>query len=86
MALAAGEVVLTPDAPVGTDSSMPLRLAAVAAERDLPITRGALHRLAELAPPPAGPLAHRDERPPWCGCWPPASRPSRRSRRSTRRD
>ena len=36
-----------------TDSSLPLRLAAVAAERELPIARGALHRLADkMAPPP----------------------------------
>ena len=53
VAIVGGEVALTPSAAVLTDSSLPLRLAAVAAERDLPIARGALHRLADkMAPPP----------------------------------
>ncbi len=55
IALVGGEVALTPGAAVGDDSSLPLRLAAVAAERDLPIARGALHRLADKAPPPPHP-------------------------------
>ncbi|MGO9457599.1 MAG: [protein-PII] uridylyltransferase [Acidimicrobiales bacterium] len=53
VAIVGGEVALTPSAAVLTDSSLPLRLAAVAAERELPISRGALHRLADkMAPPP----------------------------------
>ena len=53
VAIVGGEVALTPVAAVSSDSSLPLRLAAVAAERDLPIARGALHRLADkMAPPP----------------------------------
>ncbi len=53
IAIVGGEVALTPPAAVTTDSSLPLRVAAVAAERDLPIARGALHRLADkMAPPP----------------------------------
>lgn len=53
VAIVGGEVALTTQAPVTTDSSLPLRLAAVAAERDLPIARGALHRLADkMAPLP----------------------------------
>jgi [protein-PII] uridylyltransferase len=53
LAIVGGEVALTPVAAVATDSSLPLRLAAVAAERRLPISRGALHRLADkMAPPP----------------------------------
>ncbi len=55
VAIVGGEVALTPSAPVTADSSLPLRLAAVAAERDLPIARGALHRLADKAPPPPDP-------------------------------
>src|SRR6202034_1227996 len=42
-------------AAVGEDSSLPLGLAAVAAERQLPIARGAIHRLADKAPPPPDP-------------------------------
>jgi [protein-PII] uridylyltransferase len=53
IAIVGGEVALPPPAAVATDSSLPLRVAAVAAERDLPIARGALHRLADkMAPPP----------------------------------
>jgi len=52
--VAGGEAGLAPDAAVAADSSIPFRLAAVAAERDLPIARDALLRLSEiLAPPPA---------------------------------
>ena len=50
-----GEAALTPTAQVADDSSLPLRLAAVAAERDLPIARGAVHRLADKSPPPGDP-------------------------------
>jgi len=55
VAVVAGEVGLTPGAAVATDSSLPLRLAAVAAERNLPIARGALHRLADKVPAPPDP-------------------------------
>ncbi len=51
IALSDGEVVLTPAAGVTTDPSLCLRLAAVAAERELPAARGALHRLADKVPP-----------------------------------
>ena len=48
-----GEVVLGPDADVAGDPGLAFRLAAVAAERGLPIGRGALEALAEgVAPPP----------------------------------
>jgi len=53
VAIVGGEVLLTPAADVEGDSSIALRLAAVAAERGLPIARSALHRLAEaMATPP----------------------------------
>ncbi len=55
IALVGGEVALTPAAAVADDSSLALRLAAVAAERDLPIARGALHRLADKMGPPPDP-------------------------------
>ena len=48
-------MALSPAAEVATDSSLALRLAAVAAERELPIARGALHRLADKMPPPPDP-------------------------------
>ena len=51
IAVVRGEVALTPSAAVTDDPSLPLRLAAVAAERDLPISTGALHRLADTMPP-----------------------------------
>ena len=51
----AGEVALTPAAPVSDDASLPLRLAATAAELDKPIARGSLHRLADRMPPPSDP-------------------------------
>jgi [protein-PII] uridylyltransferase len=50
-----GEVALTSSAPVSDDASLPLRLAATAAEIDRPIARGSLHRLADRMPPPSDP-------------------------------
>ncbi|MGH9108258.1 MAG: HD domain-containing protein, partial [Acidimicrobiales bacterium] len=50
-------------ADVAGDSSLCLRVAAVAAERDLPISRGTLRRLAGSSPPPPDP-------------WPPETRQS----------
>jgi [protein-PII] uridylyltransferase len=44
------EVVLSPSAPVTTDAGLSLRLAAVAAERNLPIARDALNLLGRKAP------------------------------------
>ena len=55
------EVALTDDAEILADSSLALRLAAVAAERDLPIATSALHRLADRMPPAPDP-------------WPPETR------------
>jgi [protein-PII] uridylyltransferase len=46
------EVVLDPSARVGKDPTIALRLAAVAAERGLPIARSSLAALAENLPPP----------------------------------
>ncbi len=48
-------VVLGPDAAVDTDVGLPLRVAAVAAERQLPIARATLDILAEHSPPPPTP-------------------------------
>jgi [protein-PII] uridylyltransferase len=50
-----GEIALTPLAPVSVDPSLPLRLAATAAELDRPIAKGSLHRLADRMPPPGDP-------------------------------
>ena len=50
-----GEVALTSSAPVSSDPSLPLRLAAIAASIDRPIARGSLHRLADRVPPPGDP-------------------------------
>jgi len=50
-----GQVVLGPDADVSEDSSLSLRLAAVAAERNLPIARDALNLLGRKAPAPPVP-------------------------------
>ncbi|HVA09095.1 MAG TPA: [protein-PII] uridylyltransferase [Acidimicrobiales bacterium] len=50
-----GEVALTPDAPVSEDASLAFRLGAIAAERDMPIAKGSLHRLADRMPPPPDP-------------------------------
>ncbi|HZU80572.1 MAG TPA: [protein-PII] uridylyltransferase, partial [Acidimicrobiales bacterium] len=44
------EVVLSHDAPVHVDVTLPMRLAAQAAERRLPLSRGALEALATGAP------------------------------------
>jgi [protein-PII] uridylyltransferase len=49
VAIVQGEAGLTPAAAVADDSSLPLRVAAVAAERNVPIARAALHRLADKA-------------------------------------
>ncbi len=49
------EVVLMPSADVTGDPSLSLRLAAVAAERNLPIAREALNLLARKAPVPPEP-------------------------------
>lgn len=46
------EVALDRTAPIEEDPSLALRLAAVAAERSLPIARTSLDALAEKAPPP----------------------------------
>jgi [protein-PII] uridylyltransferase len=59
--LVGGEAALTDAAPVASDSSLCLRLAAVAAQRSVPIARGALRRLADKMPPPPDP-------------WPPETR------------
>jgi [protein-PII] uridylyltransferase len=53
--LVGDEVTLDASAGVESDPSLPWRLAAVAAERDLPLALGAIHRLAELSPIPADP-------------------------------
>jgi [protein-PII] uridylyltransferase len=50
-----GEVGLTASADVTGDASLPLRLAAVAAERNLPISRDALNLLGRKAPYPPTP-------------------------------
>jgi [protein-PII] uridylyltransferase len=50
-----GEIALTSLAPVSDDASLPLRLAATAAELDHPIAKGSLHRLADRMPPPGDP-------------------------------
>ncbi|HEX3459888.1 MAG TPA: [protein-PII] uridylyltransferase [Acidimicrobiales bacterium] len=50
-----GEVVLNGSADVVHDPSVALRLAAVAAERNLPISRNALNLLGRKAPPPPTP-------------------------------
>ncbi len=53
--LTVDEVDLTPAADVTGDPSLSLRLAAVAAERNLPIARQALNLLGRKAPPPVDP-------------------------------
>lgn len=50
-----GEVVLTGDADVSGDPSLPLRVAAAAAERNLPIARIALNLLGRKTPAPPAP-------------------------------
>ncbi len=59
MVLVDGEIALTPTAPASDDASLPLRLAATAAELDHPIARGSLHRLADRMPPPGDPWPER---------------------------
>ncbi len=49
------QVVLAPDAEVADDVTLPLRLAAVAAERGLPIGRAALDTMARASPTPPEP-------------------------------
>jgi [protein-PII] uridylyltransferase len=46
-----GEVAIATDFDVRTDPSLPLRVAAVAAERSAPIAPDALRRMASVAPP-----------------------------------
>jgi [protein-PII] uridylyltransferase len=53
--IAGDEVVLSPSADVTGDPSLSLRLAAVAAERNLPIARDALNLLGRKAPLPPVP-------------------------------
>lgn len=50
-----GEVVLTADADPVSDPALALRLAAVSAERDLPMSRSSLNELERLAPSPPEP-------------------------------
>jgi len=50
IALTEDEVLLVDDADVTGDAALTLRLAAVAAERNLPISRDALNRLGRRAP------------------------------------
>ena len=49
------EVVLTPHARVADDVTLPVRLAALAAERRLPVGRAALDTLARTSPAPPDP-------------------------------
>ncbi|MGH9205804.1 MAG: DUF294 nucleotidyltransferase-like domain-containing protein, partial [Acidimicrobiales bacterium] len=53
------EVVLGAEADLGGDPSLPLRIAAVAAERSLPIGRATLDLLAAQFPAPPVPWPHR---------------------------
>jgi [protein-PII] uridylyltransferase len=53
--VAGEEVVLNDGADVTGDPSLPLRLAAVAAEKHLPISRDALNLLGRKSPPPPVP-------------------------------
>jgi [protein-PII] uridylyltransferase len=55
LALGDGEVVLTDAADPSGDPSLALRLAAVAAERNLPVSRDALNLLGRKAPEPPEP-------------------------------
>jgi [protein-PII] uridylyltransferase len=59
MVIVDGEIALAPTAPVSDDASLPLRLAATAAELDHPVARGSLHRLADRMPPPGDPWSDR---------------------------
>lgn len=49
------EVILTESADAASDPSLPLRLAALAAHRKLPISRDALNLLGRKSPPPPVP-------------------------------
>jgi [protein-PII] uridylyltransferase len=49
------EVVLSADADVTGDVTLPVRLAAAAAERGLPVGRGALETMAKSSPAPSDP-------------------------------
>ncbi len=55
MVVVDGELALTPLARVSDDASLPLRLAATAAELDRPIAKSSLYRLADRMPPPGDP-------------------------------
>ncbi|HWE70335.1 MAG TPA: [protein-PII] uridylyltransferase [Acidimicrobiales bacterium] len=55
LGIADGEVVLNDSADVVHDPSVALRLAAVAAERNLPISRNAVNLLGRKAPAPPNP-------------------------------
>ncbi len=55
LAIGDGEVVLTDAADPSGDPSLALRLAAVAAERNLPVSRDALNLLGRKAPEPPEP-------------------------------
>jgi [protein-PII] uridylyltransferase len=57
-----GEIALTPLAPVSDDPSLPLRLAATAAELDRAIAKGSLHRLADRMPEPGDPWTDETRR------------------------
>ncbi len=50
-----GELALTPEAAVSSDTSLPLRLAATAARLDRPIAKGSLFRLDDRMPAPTDP-------------------------------
>ena len=73
------EVVLTEGADAAGDPSLALRLAAVAADRNLPISRDALNLLGRRAPAPPVPWPD-DLRGALVACWRPGRRPSPRSR------
>ena len=65
-------MVLTAGADVAGDPSLSLRLAAVAAEHNLPIARDALNLLGRRAPRPPVPWPD-DLRGALVRCWPPAA-------------
>ncbi len=69
-----GELVVTSAAAVSDDTSLPLRLAATAAQRDLPIAKVSLYRLADRTPAPSDPwtLATREGLVALLGAGPPA--------------
>jgi [protein-PII] uridylyltransferase len=53
VAVVGGEVTLRPSAAVADDFTLALRVAAIAAERKLPISRATIHRLADKCPRPS---------------------------------